>query len=507
MSNNKDWAGNDHSIYVTLGASNHSREEREEHDYYATHSKAVELLLEQEKFYNEIWEPACVDSETEYFNGQKWKKISDFEQGEKVLCFDGENGVLLEPIKYHKIPTNEELYYFNNTKIDMAISEEHKVIYEHRRKNKLCVDLAKDVFSVYEKDSNGFRGKILTSFNLNGSLEIDEWKMRLAIACNADGRTKTKIKKTYQIRIKKERKIERLKTILEKANVEYKFKYYDGYADFTFQSPYGCKEFPIEWLYLTNELKEKFLEELGYWDGSFQDGNIIYSTSKKQDADFVQLLANSIGRCSQIHYDNRRMNVNYKLTFDKDTKHALTKNKRSKLEKIKSKDGFKYCFTVDTGMLILRRNNKIFITGNCGEGHISKVLEDNGYKVHSSDLIYRDYGNPESIDFLKFETDKQLKIDIVTNPPYSYAKDFVEKSLDLIQNGCKVAMFLKLQFLEGKSRKELFKKYPPKVVYVSSARLLCAKNGEFEKYPSSAVAYAWFIWEKGFTGDPVIKWI
>lgn len=143
----------------------------------------------------------------------------------------------------------------------------------------------------------------------------------------------------------------------------------------------------------------------------------------------------------------------------------------------------------------------------CGECHISKVLEDNGYKVYSSDLIYRGYGNTESIDFLKFETDKELKIDIVTNPPYSYAKDFVEKSLDLIQTGCKVAMFLKLQFLEGKSRKELFKKYPPKVVYVSSARLLCAKNGEFEKYPSSAVAYAWFVWEKGFVGDPIIKWI
>lgn len=143
----------------------------------------------------------------------------------------------------------------------------------------------------------------------------------------------------------------------------------------------------------------------------------------------------------------------------------------------------------------------------CGEGHISKVLENNGYKVHSSDLIYRGYGNLGSVDFLKFETDKELKIDIVSNPPYSYAKDFVEKSLDLIQNGCKVAMFLKLQFLEGKSRKQLFKKYPPKVVYVSSARLLCAKNGEFEKYPSSAVAYAWFVWEKGFTGDPVIKWI
>lgn len=35
----------------------------------------------------------------------------------------------------------------------------------------------------------------------------------------------------------------------------------------------------------------------------------------------------------------------------------------------------------------------------------------------------------------------------------------------------------------------------------------CAKNGEFEKYSSSAVAYAWFIWEKGYKGNPIIKWI
>lgn len=68
-------------------------------------------------------------------------------------------------------------------------------------------------------------------------------------------------------------------------------------------------------------------------------------------------------------------------------------------------------------------------------------------------------------------------------------------------------MFLKLQFLEGKERRKLFDITPPKLVYVASGRLICAQNGEFEKYPSSAVAYAWFVWEKGFKGDPVIRWI
>ena len=68
-------------------------------------------------------------------------------------------------------------------------------------------------------------------------------------------------------------------------------------------------------------------------------------------------------------------------------------------------------------------------------------------------------------------------------------------------------MFLKLQFLEGKARGEFYKTNPPKNIYVASGRLNCAKNGEFEKYPSSAVAYAWFIWEKGYTGKPEIDWI
>jgi hypothetical protein len=97
--------------------------------------------------------------------------------------------------------------------------------------------------------------------------------------------------------------------------------------------------------------------------------------------------------------------------------------------------------------------------------------------------------------------------DIITNPPYKYAQQFVERALENVKPGRKVAMFLKLTFLEGKARKQMFLNNPPKTVYVSSSRLLCAKNGDFENTKGSAVAYAWFVWEKGFKGDPVIKWI
>ena len=150
-------------------------------------------------------------------------------------------------------------------------------------------------------------------------------------------------------------------------------------------------------------------------------------------------------------------------------------------------------------------NNNIWECA-CGEGHLSKQMEKMGYTVHSTDLIDRGYGNG-GVDFLA--RTERFDGDIITNPPYNKAYEFIEKSLELIPEGNRVAMFLKVQFLEGKKRKELFAKYPPKIVYVSSSRILCAKNGDFDnirKSGGSAVAYCWFIWEKGFKGDPIIKW-
>ena len=56
---NKDWIGNKKSIFVCHGASNHTEEERQVDDYYATEPYATELLLQQEKFSDIVWEPAC----------------------------------------------------------------------------------------------------------------------------------------------------------------------------------------------------------------------------------------------------------------------------------------------------------------------------------------------------------------------------------------------------------------------------------------------------------------
>jgi hypothetical protein len=141
----------------------------------------------------------------------------------------------------------------------------------------------------------------------------------------------------------------------------------------------------------------------------------------------------------------------------------------------------------------------------CGEGHLSKRLLKHGHVVESCDLIDRGFGY--KADFFNFES---FHGDIITNPPYKFAKEFIEHSLSIIRTGNKVAMFLKLQFMEGKARKKLFQSNPPKTIYVSSSRLLCAKNADFEgmiKGGGSAVAYAWYVWEKGFSGKTTIEWI
>lgn len=140
-----------------------------------------------------------------------------------------------------------------------------------------------------------------------------------------------------------------------------------------------------------------------------------------------------------------------------------------------------------------------------GGGHLSNVFRQYGVLARESDIIDRT-GGVQVIDFLTHQ-ERHWGGDIVTNPPYRHAEEFVRKALDTIAHGNRVCMFLKLTFLEGKARRHLFKEHPPTQVMVYSERQKCAKNGDFNATESSAVAYAWFIWEKGYQGAPTIRWI
>lgn len=140
-------------------------------------------------------------------------------------------------------------------------------------------------------------------------------------------------------------------------------------------------------------------------------------------------------------------------------------------------------------------------------GHhlIVNVLKDAGYEVKCTDIADYGFGDEKS-NFLDFKTDELLDVDIVTNPPYGLSTEFAVKALEIVKLGRKVAMFLRTLFLEGQGRYEkLFKENPPKTIYVFTNRQVSDKNDDFSK--GSAVSYSWFVWEKGNTNPPVIKWI
>ncbi len=144
-----------------------------------------------------------------------------------------------------------------------------------------------------------------------------------------------------------------------------------------------------------------------------------------------------------------------------------------------------------------------------GARHLADVFENAGYKVIATDIVKRTEGVIIE-DFLMFRG-RNFCFDgtIITNPPYRYAEGFVVQALTNTAPGNKVCMFLRLNFLEGKKRKELFRSFPPVRVWVSSSRIQCAKNGDFDRYKlngGSATAFAWFVWEVGYQGETTLKW-
>lgn len=137
----------------------------------------------------------------------------------------------------------------------------------------------------------------------------------------------------------------------------------------------------------------------------------------------------------------------------------------------------------------------------CGEGHISKVLIENGYEVESSDLVDRGYGESRTDFLMEY---RSRAPNIITNPPFKNATNFIRKSLEL--SSSKVALLMRLQTLEGGERGELFKTSPLARIHVFSRRLTLERNG-IKPESSGMMAVAWFIFDHAYSGKPEINWI
>lgn len=139
----------------------------------------------------------------------------------------------------------------------------------------------------------------------------------------------------------------------------------------------------------------------------------------------------------------------------------------------------------------------------CGDGAISRVLQDCGHEVVSTDLVDRGYGQ-HGIDFLMEY--KPLARNVLTNPPFKLGTEFANHALGLVEG--KVAMLLKIGFLEGPTREALHHNLTR--VWVIRRRVTFLKGGkEFSRSNGKGGihTYAWFVWDRTHRGPVTLGWL
>lgn len=327
----------------------------------------------------------CVDSETEYFNGREWKKISEYKQGEKVLQYNSDGtATLVKPLDF--IKNRVDYFYQIRTKygIDQMVSPEHRVIYLSKADNIMELT-AEELFNEVSKTKSGTTRKVITTFNYvpNSVIDEDEDLLRVYVMIQADGHYPKVMREDdfrVRVRLKKESKKQRIEYLLNKVGIDFNKvdvghqKNARGFHEYTFRLDINVKTFPSQWYNLSKSSLEVIYDELKYWDSNIQSGNrkYRYSTNNKQNADFVQFLFTTLGYRSVIIEDSRHHNTNYTVLHNKRITPSLLTGSDSTVIKDYNHDGFKYCFSVPSGMLVLRRNGRINITGNSGKTLLAK---------------------------------------------------------------------------------------------------------------------------------------
>ena len=323
----------------------------------------------------------CVDKDTEFLSESGWKPISDYSDNEKVLQVDGNlQGSFVTPLRYIKLPCAEFNVLKSQRGVDQWLCDEHEVVYKYRDRKRLLKINIIEAIEKHKSNSCGFGGMFPKYYELpmSKSFHLTDNQIRLGVAVKADGYLSTESTGYYVVRLKKRRKIERLENLLNLNNKDFKLRVEDsGFHVFSFYAPEYSKSL-YEWMFCPKWVSKIILDEVGYWDGTLSDERLVrFSTTSKEDADAFQYFANTCGykadiitndRTGQLYKNNQytRKSVEYIVQTSSQTYNNLLPEK-VEIKREVSVDGFKYCFTVPSGMLVFRRNGKIFVTGNCGK--------------------------------------------------------------------------------------------------------------------------------------------
>lgn len=369
-----------------------------EQGYQFTHEQMKAIWMMLDNNVSILTGPAgCVDCDTEFFNGTEWKKISDYDINDKVLVY-GEDGVarLETPERYIKLPCDK--LWLTQTKygVDMCTCEEHNVYYITSKGNLYHQPFAK-IKEMHEASVGGFSGKFITSFGIDRpGIDLSDSQIKVMLAVITDGSFIKGRKNNYcRFHLKKEHKKNELRSVLHEAGIVWKEheSAVAGYTDFYTYAPRREKEFtPEYWYNCSQHQLEVICQNVLKWDGSTDGIRHSFSASNKVNAEFVQYAFSACNYRATLTKKDRsgqQYHSSGKIYTRKSAEYIVSITERNlvsiggfckdnpnktQIVPYKTKDRYKYCFTVSSHMWVMRRNGKIMVTGNCGKSSTVKPV-------------------------------------------------------------------------------------------------------------------------------------
>lgn len=326
-------------------------------------------------------EPGCVDAETEFLSPTGWKRIDQW-NGEQVMQFWPETGLgeFVTPQEYIKRPASKMLKFKTARNIDQVLSPEHRVLMYSttnlRRDGKVGAPVETTAQNVFEAQNKNTGKAIRTAFELapREPEPISDAELRLIVAVAADGHFPCQTQRAV-LRLKKQRKIDRLRLLLTEANVPFREApcLPEGFLRFSFLAPRRDKELGEFYWGLNREQLAVVVDEAQHWDGSIDargTGSYRFNTNSKASADFLQYAAVATGRTASLSFrvrerEGRKTATEYLVHVQPGTLYAT--GGKDWVTEIDNPEGFKYCFSVPSTYLVLRRGGKVFTTGNTGK--------------------------------------------------------------------------------------------------------------------------------------------
>lgn len=344
------------------------------------HQKITAAFLTMNKKALVLNSIGCVDSDTEYLSRTGWKKISEYEGGEVAQYWPETKRITFtEPTKYVKKPCSQMIRFKTKYGVDQLLSPEHRVLYA-TPSGEPKVTSAEQVLRAHNKTKGGWNGKIITTFKTNGGYGIPLTAEQLAVqvAVMADGHFSCLSTLRCTVRLKKQRKKDRLRELLAAANIPWKenepeYSSAPGFTIFVFQAPLHEKTYGAWAWQATDEQLKTIVTEVPHWDGCFRkSGAEEYFTRDKASANFIQYAYAANDKTASLLEYKRGDDIDYVVHARNkaallNVKGVGVEGKTNTIYEQASTDGFKYCFMVPSTFLLLRRNGCIFATGNTGK--------------------------------------------------------------------------------------------------------------------------------------------